>query len=139
MKRDDRYDSLFHWYAEQNDMDWLILKSQVKAESNFDPMARSLAGAMGLAQFMQPTFMEWSNRLLIHSASPYNPEHAIQCQSAYMRWLLDQFAGNMDRALGAYNFGVGREQRRTQWPQETVNYVARIKIYYSEYQGAVHV
>lgn len=135
MKRDDRYDSLFQWYAEHSDVDWLLLKSQVKAESNFDPMARSAAGAAGLAQFMGPTFNEWATKLLIHSPNPYNPEHSIMCQAAYMRWLLDQFAGNLDRALGAYNFGVGHEQRHDAWPRETVSYVKRINFYYAEYNG----
>ncbi len=134
MRIEDRYDSLIRYYAEINNFaPWLVLKAQIKAESGFNPMARSFAGATGLAQFMPTTFMEWSARLLIASPNPYNPEHSIACQAAYMRWLLDQFAGNLDRALGAYNFGVGNEQLHKPWPLETVKYLARIKTYFREY------
>lgn len=138
MRRDDRYDSLFQWYAAENDIaPWQLLKAQANAESSFDPMARSVAGAMGLSQFMPPTFNEWSLKLRIPAPNPYNPEHSIWCQAAYMRWLLDQFAGNLDRALGAYNFGVGNEHRQKPWPAETINYVEKIKKYLAEYLAVV--
>lgn len=135
MKREDRYDSLFMWFAQENDIKpWYLLKAQAKAESSFDPNARSVVGAMGLAQFMPATFNEWALKLRIPVPNPYNPEHSIWCQAAYMRWLLDQFAGNLDRALGAYNFGVGNEHRQKPWPQETINYVEKIKKYQAEYE-----
>lgn len=133
MKFQDRYNSLFEVYGERNDIAPSLLKAQVRAESNFNPDAVSFAGASGLAQFMSKTFLEWSAKLMIHNANPFNPEHSIQCQAAYMRWLLDQFAGNLDRALGAYNFGVGNERMHKPWPVETINYVARIKGYLAEY------
>lgn len=134
MKPEDRYDSLFAFYASEHDIpDWKLLKAQVKQESEFDPMARSGAGACGLAQFVAATFLEWSNRLGISSPNPYNPEHSIACQAAYMRWLMDQFPGELDRVLGAYNFGVGNEHQHKPWPQETIHYVAQIKKYHAEY------
>ena len=136
MKFQDRYDSLFEVYGERNDIAPSLLKAQVRAESDFNPMARSQAGASGLAQFMPSTFAEWSANLRIASPNIYNAEQSIQCQAAYMRWLLDQFAGNLDRALGAYNFGVGNERMHKPWPVETINYVARIKGYLAEYAAA---
>ena len=139
MPAENRYDSLIRFYAERHDMSWLLLKAQIKAESAFNPMARSSAGALGLAQFMPATFAEWATNLLIASPNPYNPEHSIQCQAAYMRWLLDQFAGNRERAIGAYNFGVGNEHKRKPWPQETVMYLARVKTYLREYEDSVQV
>lgn len=134
MTAEDRYDSLIQWYAAENSITpWQLLKAQIKAESSFDPMAHSGAGAMGLAQFMTATFNEWALKERIQNANPYNPEHSIQCQAAYMRWLLDQFAGNLDRALGAYDFGVGHEQRHDPWPQETIDYVKKINVFLGEY------
>jgi len=137
MKFQDRYNSLFEVYGERNDIAPSLLKAQVRAESGFNPMARSQAGASGLAQFMPATFSEWSTKLRIPAPNIYNPEDSIQCQAAYMRWLLDQFAGNLDRALGAYNFGIGNERLHKPWPVETINYVARIKGYLAEYAAAV--
>jgi soluble lytic murein transglycosylase-like protein len=138
MPAEDRYDSLIRYYADKHEVSpWQLLKAQIKAESAFNPMARSSAGAMGLTQFMAPTFNEWVSRLNIVNPNPYNPEHSIHCQAAYMRWLLDQFAGNLDRAIGAYNFGVGNEHRQKPWPDETINYLARIKVYLAEYLPSV--
>ena len=134
MKPEDRYDSLFQFYAQEHDIvPWQLLKAQVKAESSFDPMARSTVGAIGLAQFMSGTFSEWSTRLHIANPNPYNPEHSVNCQAGYMRWLLDNFQNNVDRALGAYNFGVGNEMQNRPWPIETQNYVKRIKDYLADY------
>ncbi len=58
MNAEDRYDSLFQFYAGQKAIDWLLLKAQVKRESAFDPNARSPVGAVGLAQFMPATWDE---------------------------------------------------------------------------------
>jgi len=135
----DRYDSLFQWYGKLQDMDWRLLKAQVKQESQFDPMARGNIGDAGLAQFLAATFTEWAFRLEIKSPNPYNPEHSIQCQAAYMRWLCDQFPKNLDYALGAYNFGIGNVRSGKPWPLSTVQYVTRIKQYAREYGYDVEV
>lgn len=135
-KKEDRFDSLFQYYGYAHDIPWLLLKSIVKAESQFDPMARSVAGATGLAQFMGPTFKEWSTRLGIASPNPYCCEHSIQCEAGYLRWLLDNFQQNTDRALGAYNYGVMNEMVHKPWPKETINYVAHVKQYWQEYDPA---
>ncbi len=127
MKPDARYDSLFQFYGEKYNVDWRWLKAQVKAESGFDPNALSSVGAEGLAQFMPATFREWAVKLKIQHPDPCDPEHSIQCQAAYMRWLLDRLDGNWERALGAYNYGIGHELRRDPWPQETIDYVRKIE------------
>lgn len=116
MTPESRYDSLFQFYAQEHNIpDWRLLKAQVKAESNFNPTARSVDGALGLAQFMPLTFNDWARRLFIPNPNPYNPEHSIWCQAAYMRWLMDQFPHNGDKALAAYNFGVGRVHNIPSW------------------------
>lgn len=127
MKVEDRYDSLFQFYGGHSNVDWKLLKAQVAAESNFNPDALSPVGAEGLAQFMPATFREWAVKLKIKHPDPCDPEHSIACQAAYMRWLLDRLDGNMDRALGAYNYGIGHELRRDPWPQETIDYVKKIE------------
>ena len=57
----DKYDGLFKKYGAANNIDWLLLKAQVKAESNFNPNAKSPVGALGLAQFMKATWLEWQD------------------------------------------------------------------------------
>lgn len=128
----DRFDSLFQYYAEMFNQDWRDLKAQAIAESGMNPNVRSGAGAAGLMQFMSPTFVEWSDRLhLGNTANPYNPEHSIHCAAAYMRWLIDRYNGNLTKAQAAYNWGIGHVDH-SEWekyPDETKNYVQRIKNY----------
>lgn len=134
MLAEDRYDSLFKWYGLREVIDWRLLKAQVKAESAFNPKAHSPVGAEGLAQFMPATFAEWSRKLQLRHPDANDPEDSIACQAAYMRWLLDKLERDTERALAAYNFGIGHELRHDQWPQETQDYVVRVLAYYQQYQ-----
>lgn len=141
MKKEDRYDSLFRFYAEEHEHDWLLLKAQARAESNFDPKARSSVGAMGLCQFMPRTFSEWGEGLAT------DPEQAIKAQAKYMAWLLKQMSGEIEWALAAYNWGIGnvkklRANKRgtfydlmSELPQETVDYIDRILTFHEQYKG----
>lgn len=148
VNRGDRYDSLFQYYAGIHGLDWLLLKAQVKAESNFNPAAKSRVGALGLAQFMPATWKEWAGKSAADIAmlqDPLNPEAAIAAQSNYMAWLITQTAGELRYALAAYNYGIGRvkkhlgrryEESERYFPKETVDYVNKIvktfNIYLSE-------
>lgn len=117
MKPEDRYDSLFRYYAELAGLgnDWLRFKAQVGAESNFDPDAVSAVGAQGLAQFMPATWKEWWDgtpgiqdiRSMVKHINPKDPEDAIFAQVTYMKWLLSRLDWNWDRAWAAYNWGIG--------------------------------
>jgi len=131
VKVTDRYDSLIQFYGDAAGVDWKLLKAQIRAESDFNPNAVSPVGAEGLAQFMPATAYEYGNKLHIKNFSPFNPEHIIACQAAYMQWLLRQFGGDPVQALAAYNFGIGRVKRGDPWPEETRNYVKKIM---AEYQ-----
>lgn len=132
MTADNRYDSLFQFYAEAAGLDWKDLKAQARQESQLNPMARSGAGALGLAQFMPATFREWADRLhLGGTANPYNPEHAIICQAAYMQHLKERYPGDYQKALAAYNWGMGNVDKTDAagYPDETKNYLLRIASY----------
>ncbi len=141
MHANDRYDSLFVYYGDEYEVDWKLLKAQVRAESNFDPYAKSPVGALGLSQFMPPTFSQFGH------GDPTNPEEAIKAQSLYMAWLLDRFDDDVKLALASYNFGIGNvkklrnlhgpdyEQIEPHLPNETRQYVGRISTFYTGYNG----
>jgi soluble lytic murein transglycosylase-like protein len=153
MNAEDRYDSLFQFYGGQMGVPWLLLKAQVRAESNFNPDAKSAVGALGLAQFMRRTWVEISQKN--HSfpftipdlvlMDPTNPEVAIGNQAYMMAGLLKNFP-SVELALAAYNWGYGhvsglRENSNASWdmiahntPEETQHYVERIIMYYNCYQ-----
>ena len=68
------------------------------AESNFNPFARSPAGAQGIAQFIPSTAAAYG------LADPFDPAAAIDAQAHLMSDLLRQF-GSPQLALAAYNAG----------------------------------
>lgn len=98
-----------------------LLAAQLYAESNFNPFARSPAGAEGIAQFM-PGTAEAMGLL-----EPFDPAAAIDAQAHLMRDLLGRF-GSVPLALAAYNAGPGAVAACGCIPPyaETRAYVARI-------------
>jgi hypothetical protein len=98
-----------------------LLAAQLYAESNFNPFARSPAGAEGIAQFMPGTADA------IGLADPFDPEAAINAQAHLMRDLLGRF-GSVPLALAAYNAGPAAVAGCGCIPSfpETRAYVARI-------------
>ena len=100
-----------------------LLSAQLYAESNFNPFARSPAGAGGLAQFMPATGAAYG----LSPAERFDPEKAIDAQAHLMRDLLRQFA-SVPLALAAYNAGPAPVKACGCVPPypETRGYVARI-------------
>jgi hypothetical protein len=98
-----------------------LLAAQLYAESNFNPFARSPAGAEGIAQFMPGTAEA------IGLLDPFDPSAAINAQAHLIRDLLGRF-GSVPLALAAYNAGPGAVAACGCIPPyaETRAYVARI-------------
>jgi len=98
-----------------------LLAAQLYAESNFNPFARSAAGAEGIAQFMPGTAAALGLR------DPFDAAAAIDAQARLMRDLLGRF-GSVPLALAAYNAGPGAVEACGCIPPyaETRAYVARI-------------
>src|SRR5918995_1687999 len=98
-----------------------LLAAQLYAESNFNPFARSPAGAEGIAQFMPGTAESMGLR------DPFDPAASIDAQARLMRDLLGRF-GSVPLALAAYNAGPSAVAGCGCIPPypETRAYVARI-------------
>jgi len=98
-----------------------LLGAQLYAESNFNPFARSSAGAQGIAQFMPATARALGLR------DPFDAEASIDAQAHLMRDLLRRF-GSVPLALAAYNAGPAPVAVCGCVPPypETRGYVARI-------------
>lgn len=98
-----------------------LLGAQLYAESNFNPFARSSAGALGIAQFMPGTARAMGLR------DPFDAAASIDAQAHLMRDLLRRF-GAVPLALAAYNAGPAPVAACGCVPPypETRGYVARI-------------
>jgi soluble lytic murein transglycosylase-like protein len=109
----------------------VLLSALVWQESRWNPQAVSPKGAMGLAQLMPATARDLG-------VNPADPMQNLIGGARYLRSLLDQFNGDLEKALAAYNAGPGRVSRAGGVPAiaETRNYVASIVRHISYSAGA---
>jgi soluble lytic murein transglycosylase-like protein len=98
-----------------------LLSALVWQESRWDPKAVSRKGAMGLTQLMPGTARDLG-------VDPTDPLANLLGGARYLRQLLDQFDGDVEKALAAYNAGPARVRSAGGVPAiaETRNYVASI-------------
>jgi len=85
--------------AKRHGVDARLILGVIKVESDFRPDARSGSGARGLMQLMPGTAQRYG------ANSIDDPAENIDAGTAYLRYLLGLFHGDIDRALAAYNVG----------------------------------
>lgn len=108
-----------------------LLVSVAKAESDFDPLAVSSVGAMGMMQFMPDTWAQYGR------GSIFDPRDALFAAARYLRALLRRYKGNVRLALAAYNAGpkqVSEHHYRLPPFAETKNYVDKVIQYWRQYR-----
>lgn len=122
-------DRLVGRYARRNDLPPALLRAVIKTESDFNPVAVSHAGAIGLMQLMPKTALRLNVR------NPFDPEQNVRGGSAHLRALLDRFEGNLALALGAYNAGAAAVERYNALPpyRETRRFVQKVLRNYRRY------
>jgi soluble lytic murein transglycosylase-like protein len=125
------YDAQITAAATKYGIDPALLKGLIRQESNFNPSARSGAGAQGLTQLMPGT----AASLGVTDAS--DPVQAIDGGAKYLKQQLDRFGGDASKALAAYNAGPGAVAKFGGVPPyaETQNYVQKVLGYAAQYEG----
>ncbi|MFL6451218.1 MAG: lytic transglycosylase domain-containing protein [Bryobacteraceae bacterium] len=99
-----------------------LLRAVIRQESAFRPCAVSEKGAQGLMQLMPATAAAYN------VSDPFDPQQNILAGAAYLRQLMQRYAGDASRALSAYNAGPQRVDPIEGIPDipETQNYVSSI-------------
>lgn len=116
------YSSLIDSSARKYNLNSSIIKAVIQAESGYDPNAVSNKGAMGLMQLMPNT----AKGLGVDNA--FDPAENIEGGTKFLKGLLEEFGGNLELALAAYNAGAGSVRKYGGIPpyEETQNYVKKI-------------
>lgn len=110
-------------------IDEALVRAVIHAESSFDPVVVSRAGAQGLMQLMPATQEIYSVE------NPFLPDQNIRGGVAHLAYLMERFNYDRQRVLAAYNAGEGAVRRHRGIPpfRETENYVQRVEALYQRY------
>ncbi|HET9308507.1 MAG TPA: lytic transglycosylase domain-containing protein [Candidatus Sulfotelmatobacter sp.] len=123
----DEVDQSIVMAAARHNVDPNLVRAVIKQESNFNSNAVSRKGAMGLMQLMPSTARQLNVR------NPFDAEQNVDAGVRHLKQLLENYGGDVNLALAAYNAGSGAVARSSGVPHfaETQNYVRRItNLYY---------
>lgn len=112
--------------AKKHQVDPQLVRAVIQVESDYNTQAVSNKGAMGLMQLMPATAQQ------LGVEDPFSASQNIEGGVNYLKYLLDQFDGDITKSLAAYNAGEGRVRRLGGVPQipETVRYVEKVRNLY---------
>lgn len=104
----DQLSSLIVDKTSLENIDPILISSLILYESGFNAKAKSSMGAVGLMQVLPATASYMVSINLIDKSylqDLYNEEYNLVIGIRYLKYLLDIFKGDMNKALMAYNWG----------------------------------
>jgi soluble lytic murein transglycosylase-like protein len=127
------FGSIIYNEAKRNNLPPELVAAVVQQESKFKPTARSGAGAVGLMQLV-PKTGRWMG-----AKDLTNPSQNITAGAKYLKYLNEQFHGDQQKVIAAYNAGEGTVRRFGGIPpyRETRNYVQKVKNYQQDFGDRV--
>jgi len=116
--------------ANRYKVDPAMVMAIIMAESSYNPKAISKKGAKGLMQLMPTTARSLGVKDI------FNPEHNINAGVRYFKKLLNQFDGDVELALAAYNAGSRKVREHRGIPPfgATKYYIKKVIKYYRHYK-----
>ncbi len=112
--------------ARQHQVDPNLVRALIEVESAWNPRAVSYKGALGLMQLMPATATRYG------VGDAFDPKQNVSAGVRHLRYLLDQFKGNVRLALAAYNAGENAVTRNGGVPpyRETQDYILKLEALY---------
>lgn len=104
--------------AQERGLDPALVFGLIRQETRFMPTLRSSAGASGLMQLM-PATARWTARrvgLELRAGQITDIDTNLRLGTAYLKLVLDDFAGSQPLAAAAYNAGPNRPRRWREGP-----------------------
>jgi soluble lytic murein transglycosylase-like protein len=125
------YEGLIQSASDRYRIDPDLIRAVIKAESNFNSIARSNKGAMGLMQLMPETAR------LHNVGDALDPSDNIEGGVRHLKLLLGRYQGDVELSLAAYNAGINAVEKYGGIPPfgETKDYIRRVLRYYDTYRG----
>jgi soluble lytic murein transglycosylase len=109
-----KYENNIVKYSEQYNIDPCLVAAVIRTESNFNEKAVSHRGAYGLMQIMPDTALWIAGKMKLKDFKVeklYDTEINIAMGCWYIDNLSNEFDGNIDLVLAAYNGGRGNVQK----------------------------
>jgi soluble lytic murein transglycosylase-like protein/peptidoglycan hydrolase-like protein with peptidoglycan-binding domain len=111
-------------WADAYGVDPKLARALAWMESGFQQDVVSSAGAIGVMQLLPETW-EWVDTLLLGEVTPRTYEGNVRAGVRYLRWQLDQFGGDIRKALAGYYQGARAVRERGLF-DDTKQYVSVI-------------
>ncbi len=102
------YRNIVERVSERYSVESALIYAFIRQESLFDPYAVSVANARGLMQLLDSTAQYVARKEGIKIRNIYDPETNIMLGTAYLRYLLDKWNGDLVKAIASYNAGPAR-------------------------------
>lgn len=116
------------WIAQRVGLPAALINAVIDQESGFDPYIVSPAGAIGMMQIMPFNAKAWG-------IDPFNPAQNIWAGSWHLKYLIQEYRGDIGLALAAYNAGQNAVNKYGGIPpfKETMAYVPSVLGKYRQY------
>ena len=131
-KTSNSYDEIIDRHSQRVGLDGNLVRAIIGQESSGRPRAVSPKNARGLMQLIPATAARFNVR------DVFDPEENIRGGTDYLKFLNDEFGGDVDLMLAGYNAGEGAVKKfgnKIPPYRETQQYVPAVKARYQKLTG----